>query len=77
MSISRIKPSGWAYGEGFTLSQLNQLDRNLQRAFDKTGDTLEDSMIVSSTGAIDGYGDFLAENVSITIQSSGNIDATA
>lgn len=72
MTIGRIKPSGWSASEQVTLPQINTLDANLARAFDKNGDTLEGGIVI--TGSVDGYGDIIANDASIEIVSSGTID---
>ncbi len=37
MTIARVKPGDWAFGEKLTSAQINQLDTNVARALDKAG----------------------------------------
>lgn len=54
MSISRIKPAGWAVNETLTAAQMNALDANVIKALDKTsaGDTLSGIIACAGVGRV-------------------------
>lgn len=50
MAFTRVKPSGWAFGERLTSAQMNSLDIDHSNSLDKTGDTIGSSAVVTWAG---------------------------
>lgn len=78
MSISRIKPTGWAINEKLTSAQMNQLDIDHANSLDKTiaGDTISGPITMSSTSSLtfnNGSDLNISGGVTITIDSGSNL----
>lgn len=55
MTITRIKPAGWANGERLTATQMNDVDTNVTNAIDKRAGALEvDAQAVERVAASSG-----------------------
>lgn len=52
MTFSRIRPLGWGFGNKLSSAEENQMDINLSKAVDKTGDTITGTETLASGSKI-------------------------
>lgn len=68
MTFSRIRPLGWGFGNKLSSAEENQMDINLSKAVDKTGDTITGTETFASGAKI-----VMANGSQQNLQSGSNV----